>query len=211
MSELVYPTDPNDIRQLACKAREQASDYIEEKCAEAQAQRDFPVIAFCGPGRCGKDTAIEWLASNYLIRGVGSVALAVAPIIGNVLQVSAADVMAERHEHRDFWFQCCNGLREKDPTLLVKLTLADNDVVAGIRAAIELEACVAAKLIKLTVWIARDTPNDPTIEYGRNDCDIVLENTSGMVRFCSRLRRLADALYPPELRREEVLSGRAYF
>lgn len=201
-----YPTDYATIKKLADRSIVNLAEYV-DTCNTAlqhrtaiRCQRCVPVIAFCGPGRCGKDSAAAWLAANYAVKYSGSVSQAILPLVANAVDRPDAEVYAERHEHRDFWFAFCNALREEDPAFLARCTLAQNDVVAGIRASAELEAVVGEGLVDLTAWVSRDVPSDPTLEYYIEDCDIAIDNSGTRIQFYRRLRRLAEALKLPPRR-----------
>lgn len=194
------------LRVLDDVARAEArfKGFIKEQLVsyeEAQYVRDskgIPVLAFCGHGRSGKDLAAEWLGANYRIRYTGSISKAICPLVAFVKGQSEEKTFNERHDDRMYWFEFCNELRRDDPTLLVKLTLVDNDVVAGIRSAIELDKCADNGVIDLSIWV--DNPrvsDDPTVEFTEGDCDITIMNDSTKTAYFQRLRRFATAATLP--------------
>ena len=194
----------NDLSQLrseVAKLKEEKAPLIEEMLARYELNRElivaagFPVIAFCGHGRSGKDLAAKWLSSTYGVRYVGSVSYAVSPLIAVSLGVSREEAFENPHDDRMYWFEWCNALRRDDPSLLVKLTLAENDMVAGIRGDVELHACKSQGVVDLVIWV--DNPRveiDPTVEFSADDCDLVIRNTGGRLAYFSRLKLLCDYL-----------------
>lgn len=190
-----------DVLADVAKAKLECKDYIDQLIAESdrkRSQRKVPVLALCGPGRCGKDLGADWLGHNFCVDYGGSLSEIVAPLIGHVLGKSTEQAFAERHADRIYWFRFCNNLRLHDPRFLVRLLLAKADIIVGIRGAIELEACGRDGLIDLAVWINKpDIKADPTIEYESVDCDITIDNTSGKLAYFNKLNKLANTLGLP--------------
>lgn len=168
-----------------------------EKAVARRAAAGIPVIAFCGHGRAGKDAAAEWLSANYDIQYSGSISYAIAPLVARAQCQSVEQAFSERHANREYWFEFCNHLRRNDPALLVKITLADNDVIAGIRAAIELDAVTTAGVVDLSVWVTRTVAVDPTVEYDEDDCHLTIINKSSKLAYYKKLRSLARMLGLP--------------
>jgi hypothetical protein len=192
------------VLEDVAKAETRFEGFLEEQLVafrEAQKMRDskgLPVLAFCGLGRSGKDLAAEWFGSNFDVRYVGSISKAICPLIAFVKGQSEDKAFSERHDDRMYWFEFCNELRRNDPTLLVKLTLVENDVVAGVRSAIELERCVEAGIIDLSIWVNNPRVDpDPTVEFEESDCDITIVNDSTKTAYFRKLRRLADSSAMP--------------
>jgi hypothetical protein len=182
-------------------AKRECRQYLDKLLTESDARRKtraVPVLALCGPGRCGKDLGADWLGHNFCIEYGGSLSEIVAPLIARALNKSVEETFAARHTDRMFWFRFCNQLRVADPRLLVRLLLSKADIVVGIRGAIELEACARDGLIDLSVWINKpEIPIDPTIEYGSTDCDITIDNTSCKLAYFNKLDKLAKTLKLP--------------
>jgi hypothetical protein len=201
-SVIVYPEKLSEIRELAKKAITENIDYIVNAATDAADAQEVtchrvPYIVFCGHGRCGKDTATTFFKANYPAAGnAKNVSQAVLPFMVAALKAPVDQLIAERHQHREFWFNFCNALREDNPALLVELTTADCFVYGGIRAAIELEAARKAGLADLVVWIEREVLPDPTLEYSKDDCDVIIENNGSLSDFYRRLRKLGDLLLP---------------
>jgi len=194
-------SDLRALRLEVASLKEDKAPLIEEMLARYESNRvriaeaGFPIIAFCGHGRSGKDLAAKWLSGTYGVRYVGSVSHAVSPLIAESLGMSREEAFESRHDDRMYWFEWCNALRRDDPALLVKLTLAENDMVAGIRGDVELHACKAQGVIDLAIWV--DNPRvekDPTVEFSVDDCDLVIRNSGGRLSYFNRLKLLCDYL-----------------
>lgn len=187
-----------NVQADVAKALKQKQSYIgdlTEKYAARKKERQVPVIAFCGMGRAGKDLGAEWLGTNYCVQYGGSLSQIVCPLVAVSLDLSEEECFAQRHQDRDYWYRWCNHLRAQDPTLLARMLLAQADIVVGIRAAIELEACVAEGVIDLSLWV--DNPRvdpDPTVEYGPADCQLTVVNAGTKVLYFDKLRALAETI-----------------
>jgi len=142
-----------------------------------------PVLAFCGPSRCGKDTACQYLSDRYGYTFFGSNSRTVCPYIAASNGVSVEDAYNNRHQHREYWFEYCNYLRRNDPTLIVRMNLQNSDCISGIRGKPELEACLRLGIIDAAIWIDRDVERDPTLEYGVESCTEILPNRSTELSF----------------------------
>ena len=177
-----------DVSVESTLARPQARKYIQqslvkyaERCLFRQ-QQAFPVVAFVGWGRSGKDTAAEIWCRHHGVAFNGGCSYAALPLLSLALDVVPAKAWSERHLQRGFWFHWLNRFRDGDnASLLVRMALGEADCSAGIRSRAELEACVEQGVIQRVVWIERPgTPVDPTVEYTREDVlaldGIVLEN-----------------------------------
>lgn len=155
-------------------------NYIETRFAmfERSATLEKRIIV-CGHGRSGKDTASQILAKRLGYRFSGSTSQAVLPLItysiyGYIDQETLADCYEQRHVNRGYWFDYCNMLRTIDPFMLLKLSLSYSDILSGTRSCEELANGVALFNPTHVLWIHRDVPKDPTLEYDRDfACDLV--------------------------------------
>jgi len=156
-----------------------------------------PVLAFCGYGRAGKDTAAEWFRDHTPLKFAGGCSWTVLPHIAKDLGLSVEEAFRRRHEDRRYWYNWCNEYRRDDPARIIRESLVHSDMVCGVRDVIELIAGKAEGLIDLAVWIDRPVPLDPTVTYSVEDCDIIVRNYEGLDAFFKRLERLAKALRIP--------------
>lgn len=88
-----------------------------------------------------------------------------------------------------------------DPAKIIRLHLEKADIVPGIRGDIELISAREQGLLDLIVWIENPrVPEDPTVDFKREDADILLMNEADLPQFHFRLRRLAKSLRGVEVR-----------
>lgn len=152
-------------------------------------------LALCGHGRAGKDAAAEWFGEHTTIRYSGfSTSRAITPYAARKLGISEEEAFARRHEDRELWFRLGNQLRMEDPAFLARQTFEHGDIAVGIRDRGEMEAVLREGLVDLAVWIEREVSVDPTLTYGRELCDIIIDNDGTLEEFHSRLRALAKAM-----------------
>lgn len=146
-----------------------------------------PKVAICGPSRCGKDTAAAWFHANTPLRMGKATSEIILPVAAERLGLSLAEAFARRHEDRKFWFDVANELRLSDSAYLARRVLEDSDIVVGVRSRDELITCRREGLVDLVIWIDRDVPPDPTLEYGPDLCDVVIGNRGTREGLYSRL------------------------
>lgn len=199
-----YSTDRLPERALA--AREAHRGYVASLEAAYRTmsvfrrQQGTPVLCVVGMGRAGKDTAAEFLHKEFGLAAPKSSSLNAKPLVAHMAgartPAQIEEVYAERHQHRPFWIEACNALRADDLTTLARWCLGVCDHVVGIRGDTEFAAVVAAGMVDLTVWIDNDrVPADPTVEFMREDCDVVIDNHSTLERFQQRLARFGRTVY----------------
>lgn len=149
-------------------------------------------IALCGPSRCGKDTAAEWLAKNTTLRYWDSTSRVIAHHAAAALGMTEEQAWACRHQYRKVWGDIGDRLRRDDPCKLARTVLANADICAGVRKGTEMRALMAERLVDLAIWIDRpESESDETQEYGPELCDVILRNDSTVPVFLARLEALA--------------------
>jgi hypothetical protein len=156
-------------------------------------------IALSGPGRCGKGTAAECLAKTTGLRYVGgtswfarSIVFAAMPWWKRLWYWTPERAWRHRHKSRRFWALKIAEYNGDDPTRLYRDCLAEQDILEGVRWRHEQAACRAANLVDLWVWIDRPgIPPDPTMEYGPEACDLVIDNSGTLAEFHHNLRSFA--------------------
>jgi hypothetical protein len=153
-------------------------------------------ILFVGHGRHGKDTACETLAAATGWKNAGTLSYYLAPYVAAKLGLSVADCYARRQEHRDEWRRLGDEYRKDDPARLVKDAFAAGDVTGGCRARIEIDAVRDQSLADLIVWVdARFRhPADPTLEFGPEVADLIIDNNGTEAEFRRRVQRLGAVL-----------------
>lgn len=199
MPEGDYSLDRIQDRVDAAKAVH--ADYVKRRLrgydqrSRRRKKLGLHVIAYCGHGRAGKDTAAEFMAGAYGAVYGGSLSGAALPIIAEAAGVPPAQAWAERHQRREFWLAGCHALRGGDYTLLLRMSLGEGDSVAGIRGRLELDAAAYEGVVYRSLWVDnRRVAVDPTVEYEAGDCDLAIPNHGSYREFYSKLRRFAALL-----------------
>ena len=152
-------------------------------------------IAICGHGRHGKDTAAQWFADHTPLRFAGSLSWFLAKDVAKHLGCSREQAFLRRHESDDMrmlWYRIGNETRQHDPGYLVRQALAEGDIVCGLRDAEEAALIVDEGLVDMMIWIERPgLPDDPTMMFGPEMCDIVIRNDGSLEAFYRKLSRFA--------------------
>lgn len=137
-------------------------------------------ILFVGWGRAGKDAGAEYLGSISTIPYAGSTSWAAKELVAEVLGIHPQVAWETRHQRRMEWKQICDDLRREDPTRLIRLALdnaGSRGIVAGCRDVVELVYAKRQNIFDRIVWIDRiNTPKDPTVTFGPEDCDEIIYN-----------------------------------
>ena len=201
--------DFEKIKEDVEKAKEICTRYIAVKLDQYETKEKnrrahgVPILAFCGHGRAGKDLAAAWLGGNYDVEYAGSISYAICPLVASAQgRDDVSKVFEERHKDRMYWFEFCNELRRKDPTFLLKMTLGQGDVVAGVRGDIELAAGLSESVIDLAIWVENPRVEvDPTVDYIEEDCDLTIHNHGTKLEYFRKLKRLAEMLHIPKRER----------
>lgn len=153
-------------------------------------------LLIVGHGRAGKDTACEYLAQITGLRNAGTTSKYLAEYVAGKLGLSVEEAYARRHESdamRMVWYNAGNELREKDPTILIRQALANGEITGGVRDREEVVRARTQGLVDLVVWIEnRSVRSDPTVQFGPEDCDLVIPNNGSLEEFYDRLRRFAQ-------------------
>lgn len=171
--------------------------YLDRK--RGHVQRHTPTLAIVGMGRAGKDTAAEILCQEFALAPPKSSSLVVLPFVAHMAGLPADAVYPERHTFRDFWLNACHALRADDPTLLARWCLGSCDFAIGLRGRREFAEVVATNIVDLTVWVDNGrVPVDPTVEFTRDDCDVVIDNHTTLPTFRGRLIRFGRFLFTKE-------------
>lgn len=155
-------------------------------------------IAICGPGRCGKNTASDWLNANTRLCYHESTSQAAAQLCFDALAEQygysdAQQAFADRHNHRQEWGKIIWAYNQPDGLTLYRGMLVSGDILNGIRRAPELQALREALLIDLVLWIDRDVPDDPSLEMDSSVADLIIPNNGTLTDLYQRLTRFARA------------------
>lgn len=149
-------------------------------------------LLIVGMGRSGKDTALDYLASITTLRNAGTTSKYLTKYVARELGVSEEKAYAERHQNRQFWKDLGDSIRQGDPTLLIREALAEGDMTGGVRDVIEIAGAREEKLFDLIIWVQNDrVPVDPTVTFGPEHCDVIVQNNGALQEFYEKLDRLA--------------------
>lgn len=159
-------------------------------------------ISICGHGRCGKDTAAEYLSTITPLRYVAGTSYWARHIVFSRLPWylrlwywTPERAWKHRHKRRMFWAKCIGEYNRDDPVKLYRDCLADQEILTGIRWKSEQAACRRAGIADLWVWIDRPGITiDPTMTFGQEDCDVAIVNDGTLEDFHAKLRDFASQL-----------------
>jgi len=191
-----------DIEARAVAAREAHRDYIadletkyHQRCDWRKERKILP-IGVCGYGRAGKDTAAEYLCAHTDMQYPMSASWVVLPMIAHMIGIPKEEAWKVRHDHREFWIAACHAVRGRDYGFLVRMCLGAGDIAVGIRGRLELDEVARTGVVGMTLWI--DNPRvkpDITVEYGPDDCDIMVPNHGSRLDLYARLHKLLRLLH----------------
>lgn len=153
-------------------------------------------FAICGHGRSGKDTVSKWLKEHTRLRYQESTSEAAAKLCYQCLRdkygySTVKEAFEDRHNHRQEWAEIIWEYNEPDGIRLYRDMLEVSDVLNGVRRASEFDALRREGMLDLTIWIDRDVPNDPSLEYDSNACDLIIPNYGTLDDLDRRLARFA--------------------
>jgi hypothetical protein len=160
-----------------------------------------PRIAISGPGRSGKDCVSEWLRDHTVLRYVAGTSWYAAPLVYERMTdrgfryATVEDCWNDRHNYRQIWADVIGTYNSGDPARLYRDCIAKQDLLTGVRWRKEKQACEAAGLVKMWLWVERPgIPEDPTMEYTASECDLVILNDGALEDLYRKLWVFADTL-----------------
>lgn len=153
-------------------------------------------LCICGPGESGKDEIAGWLGNNTSLKYVGGTSWFAADAMFNhmarlgYVYNTVKECWEARRQHRVIWADYIdNVINKTNPIQLYETCLEHQNILTGIRRLREIRA-VKERLNPLTIWIERDTvPHDPTMEYGPEECDLILTNNDTLQELFGKLER----------------------
>lgn len=153
-------------------------------------------VLFCGPSGSGKDVACRTYATATGLTNAGTASKYLAPYVA-ALGITPEEAYRLRHVNTADQIRIGHEVRKDDPAILVRQMLAVGPVGGGLRAKDEIRAARAEGLFDLAVWIERigGMPVvDTTLEFGPEECDLVLHNDGTEEEFVYKVCRLAAAV-----------------
>ncbi len=164
-----------------------ASDYLID--------RNYKMIAFCGHGRSGKDTAALMFSKLTGLAYSGSMSWSGKGVVAKALGIPEQIAWDTRHQRRLEWYNILKDCRDNDPTWLVKLCLSQAEVISGIRDLIELKSSLEKGYVKYAIWVDRPGIDpDPTVTYNSSDCTHILKNSGDLNFLNNQIYQLAEEL-----------------
>jgi hypothetical protein len=112
---------------------------------------------------------------------------------------SLGECYADRHNHRQAWYEAIMAFNEDDPSRLSREIFDTYDMYVGIRSREEFLA--ARHYSDLAIWVdgfERRPEPDPTCKILKSDCDIVLDNNGTLEEQGYKLTRLFNLLVGSE-------------
>lgn len=205
MNTMTPNYDMGGLDERAAAALEAHRGYVEgleekyQSRTRVRRELGVPALALVGMGRAGKDTAGEYLSKRFDLAKPVSSSMNAMPLAAHMAGVRDEKdfpaFYAERHQNRVFWIHALHALRRGDLTRLARWCLGACDLAIGLRGKEEFAAVMKNGVCDLSVWVNRDVPDDPTTEFAREDCDVVIDNTTTLERFHSRLERFGITVY----------------
>lgn len=162
----------DELIESVDRARRAFGTYVDnllrayDKRCEERRMKGVKTVCFVGHGGAGKDTAAREFASVTDTAYVGSTSLIVNPLVAFSRNEGLSRCYSQRHQNRQYWYDWCREFTREDPSLLVRMNLANSDICVGIRADIELQFALEEECVDLIVWVNKvDSGVDPTMEF----------------------------------------------
>lgn len=128
-------------------------------------------IVIVGHGRAGKDTVAEFLRMLGFKYTHGTSWYG-RQFVADHLGLPDADACwHERHKDRQLWKE----IIDKNAEAVYKLCLEENNIITGLRRVRDVE-WFKEHHKPLIIWVERDVPVDPTLEFGPEQAHIIINN-----------------------------------
>ncbi len=178
-------------------------------------EKPKPKVLLLGYGRHGKDTVAEMLRDDYGLSFTSSSMICTEKVmmphfeakrkkwhkeeakmglLAPVFYTSPEECFADRHNHRQEWFDAIEQFNSPDKSALGRVIFRDHDVYCGLRSAREFAAIKNAGLYDVCIWV--DALTRVNAE-GRDSCtvepwmaDYVLDNNGTPEELRFNLRQL---------------------
>lgn len=158
-----------------------------------------PRILIAGPGESGKDTAARWFGENTTLRYSHSTSWYLCKAYAASTDRRADVVYEDRRNRRQELYDFGCTLRADAPGHIIDMTLRDNEVICGVRETKEVVYAREKNIVDLVLWVKSDrAADDPTMEFGPDLCDVIVENNGTVDELAARLGSLSRLLgYAP--------------
>lgn len=171
----------------------------------------LPRLAICGPGRAGKDELATYLRLHTPLRHPGAMSIYLCPhvasrkwsvplreVIRPEWRTALQQLYAMRHQERELWYEEGNRLRQIDRAVLVRPAMRRGHLLVGCRDGEEITYALQQGIVDLAIWVHNPrVSRDPTLKYGREVCQVVIENDGTLPEYHTKIRSLVRALRLP--------------
>lgn len=155
-------------------------------------------VALCGPGRSGKDTVSAYLSVKTALRyQISTSEMACQLIFDTVFPdryLSLEECHADRVNHRVVWREAILAYNQPSGIRLYEDYQDTHDIFNGIRCKDELQSGLMSGFFDLSIWVDREVPEDPSLNFGPSDCDIVIPNQGSLGQLYERLDRVCKLI-----------------
>jgi hypothetical protein len=115
-------------------------------------------ILIIGHSRHGKDTVAEILRDTVGLSFESSSLAACELFIFDTLKntygyINSDDCFNDRHNHRVEWHELIADFNKEDKTRLARYILSSSNTYVGMRATLEVQACIDAGLFNVIIWV----------------------------------------------------------
>jgi dephospho-CoA kinase len=151
---------------------------------------NMPKLLILGHAQHGKDTAAEYLQQAYGVTFESSSLVACREFLWEdaatqgMPYATPEALYLNRDKHRQWMYEKIHAYNTPDRTALARLILKDHDCYCGMRHKEELDACKAAGLFDLILWIdaSKRKPAEPSTSttVTPDDADVVIDNNGAM-------------------------------
>lgn len=129
----------------------------------------LPKLLIIGHGRHGKDTVCEILQNKFGYKFRSSSDYCAENLVYPLLKdrygyTSYQEAYADRHNHRQEWYEIIHEYCSKDHARLGREIFAENDIYCGLRNKAEFHAMKNLKIFEYAIWVDRGDhlpPEDP--------------------------------------------------
>lgn len=153
-----------------------------------------PKLLIIGHARHGKDTAAEYLATQYGFTFRSSSQMAAEIFIFDSLRTKYGyqtfeECYEDRMNHRAEWYRLIRSYNYPDKTRLAQKIMERADIYVGMRDRDEIEACREKKIFDYIIWIdahqrlPQEPPDSFNIDISLSDYIVNNNLTEGHMRF----------------------------
>jgi len=157
-------------------------------------------ILIIGEGRHGKDTLADWLHEMTGLRPMSSSRFACDEFIFKRLRgvygyATADECYADRHQHRELWYDLICEYNRADPARLARGLLVDHQIYVGMRDDVEFNHAKGMFDLIVAVDASDRVPElDETLKISLLAAHVHLTNNGTEEEFMAKARHLANMI-----------------